>query len=89
MPLAQGPFSLVTPAFEGAASIPFTLIGLAMGPYAIGRVSVALGDLRSAILWALLVNAIAFGFAILAARYIKHDEASLHQRARAAGEPAA
>lgn len=84
---------LVLPRMRASASAAYTLfltlIGLAMGPYVIGRVSVALGDLRSAILWALLVNAIAFGFAILAARYITHDEATLHQRARAAGEPAA
>lgn len=84
---------LVLPRMRASASAAYTLfltlMGLAMGPYVIGRVSVALGDLRSAILWALLVNAIAFGFAILAARYITHDEATLHQRARAAGEPAA
>ena len=36
-----------------------TFIGLALGPYTIGRLSVALGDLRAAMLWALLVNPVA------------------------------
>ena len=37
-----------------------TFIGLALGPYTIGRLSVALGnDLREAMLWGLLVNPVA------------------------------
>ena len=48
---------------RGTASAAYllvvTFIGLALGPYTIGRLSVALGDLRSAMLWALLVNPMA------------------------------
>ena len=48
---------------RGTASAAYllvvTFIGLALGPYTIGRLSVALGDLRSAMLWALLVNPVA------------------------------
>jgi MFS family permease len=53
----------VPPRLRGSASAAYllvvTFIGLALGPYTIGRLSVALGDLRSAMLWALLVNPIA------------------------------
>ena len=54
---------LVPARLRGTASAAYllvvTFIGLALGPYTIGRLSVALGDLRSAMLWALLVNPVA------------------------------
>jgi MFS family permease len=54
---------LVPPRLRGSASAAYllvvTFIGLALGPYTIGRLSVALGDLRAAMLWGLLVNPIA------------------------------
>ena len=48
---------LVLPRMRATASAAYllvvTFIGLALGPYTIGRLSVALGDLRTAILLAL------------------------------------
>ena len=63
-----------------------TFIGLALGPYTIGRLSVALGDLRGAMLTALAANVAALAFSLLAARRLPHDEATRIERARAAGE---
>jgi MFS family permease len=55
---------LVPARLRGTASAAYlvviTFIGLALGPYTIGRLSVALGnDLREAMLWGLLVNPVA------------------------------
>jgi hypothetical protein len=54
---------LVPVRLRGSASAAFllvvTFIGLALGPYTIGRLSVALGDLQQAMLWALVVNPLA------------------------------
>ena len=65
-----------------------TFIGLALGPYVVGRISVAAGDLRLGILFGLLGNAAALVLILAATRSLARDEASLHERARAAGEPA-
>jgi hypothetical protein len=48
---------------------------LALGPYTIGRLSVAMGDLRTAMLVSLLVNPAAVVFLLLAARHLARDEA--------------
>jgi hypothetical protein len=64
-----------------------TLFGLALGPYAIGRASVAFASLRIAILAALPLFLVSLLLALLASRHIGADEASLRDRARAAGEP--
>jgi MFS family permease len=64
-----------------------TFIGLALGPYSIGLVSDRLGDLRLAMLFALVANAIGCVFVCLAARTLERDEATRGARARAAGEP--
>jgi MFS family permease len=81
---------LVLPRMRGAASAAYllvvTFIGLALGPYVIGFLSVLVGDLRRAMLFAIAVNALALLFAILAARHLERDEASRLDRARAAGE---
>lgn len=82
---------LVLPRMRAIASAAYllviTFIGLAMGPYTIGRTSVALGgDLRSAILWALVANAAAVLCAFGASRSLARDEATRLERARAAGE---
>ena len=49
---------LVLPRMRGSASAAYllvvTFIGLALGPYTVGRLSVALGDLRTALLCALI-----------------------------------
>jgi MFS family permease len=63
-----------------------TFIGLALGPYTMGRLSVTFGDLRTALLCAVAANALAAVFLALAAHYLPADEASRLERARAAGE---
>ncbi len=82
---------LVLPRMRAVASAGFllvvTLVGLAMGPYTMGRLSVATGDLRLGMSWGLLSNLVALGFFVLAARSLGQAEASRLERARAAGEP--
>jgi MFS family permease len=82
---------LVLPRMRGSASAAYllvvTFVGLALGPYTVGRLSVALGDLRTAMLCALGAGAAGAGFLLLAARHIARDEATRLARAVAAGEP--
>jgi MFS family permease len=81
---------LVLPRMRASASAFYllfiTFIGLALGPYSIGKLSDALGSLRLALMLALLANAAALAFLISSARHLTRDEASLRARARAAGE---
>ncbi len=81
---------LVLPRLRATAAAAYlvvvTFIGLALGPYLVGFLSASLGDLRRAMLCALFASALVLGFAILAARRLAPDEASLRARARAAGE---
>ena len=76
---------LVAPRLRATASAAYllvvTFIGLALGPYTIGRLSVALGDLRTAMLVALVVNPVAVVLLMLAARHLPKDEANA-KRAR-------
>jgi MFS family permease len=76
---------LIAPRLRATASAAYllvvTFIGLALGPYTIGRLSVALGDLRLAMLLALLVNPIAVAMLLLAARHLAADEAKAKQAA--------
>lgn len=82
---------LVLPRMRATASAAYllviTFIGLALGPYTMGQLSVVFGDLRSAILVGLLANVVAFLCLFRAARTLGRDESSLRARARAAGEP--
>jgi hypothetical protein len=82
---------LVLPRMRAVASAAYllvvTFIGLALGPYTVGRLSVALGGLRPALLWALLANALSLACALYAARRLAGDEESRWERAQAAGEP--
>lgn len=64
-----------------------TFIGLALGPYSVGRMSEAFGSLRLAMFFMLGANAIAIALAIYAGRRFPRDEATRLDRARAAGEP--
>ena len=65
-----------------------TFVGLALGPYTIGRVSVALdGDLRTAMLLALLANLVGVAFLAIGARHLERDETTRIEGDRAAGEP--
>jgi MFS family permease len=70
---------LIAPHLRATASAAYllvvTFIGLALGPYTIGRLSVGLGDLRSAMLVALVVNPVAVVMLLLAARHLPADEA--------------
>ena len=89
---------LVIPRMRGTASATYilvvTFIGLALGPFTIGRISTSLelggmasGEaLRSGILWGLGGYAVAVTFLLLSMRYIKADETSRLERARAFGE---
>ncbi len=81
---------LVLPRMRGTASAAYlllvTLAGLALGPFAIGRLSVAWGDLRAAMLCGLVANAVAVVCGLVAARRFAADEATMRERAGRAGE---
>jgi MFS family permease len=81
---------LVLPRMRARASAVFllfvTLIGLALGPYVVGRLSDLFADLRLAMLAGLVTNLIAAAFFFAASRTIGPDEASREDRARSAGE---
>ncbi|HJS58456.1 MAG TPA: MFS transporter [Vicinamibacteria bacterium] len=81
---------LVLPRMRALASAAFlmaiTLVGLALGPYAMGRLSEATDDLRVAMSFGLLANLVAASFFASAMRTLERDEASVLARARSAGE---
>lgn len=81
---------LVLPRMRGMATavyfLSITLLGLALGPYTVGAVSVATGDLATAILSLMLVMPISAGALLLLYRWLPQAEASLVERARNAGE---
>ena len=91
---------LVMPRMRGTASafyiLMITFIGLALGPYSIGKLSDALAQggmlggeaLRTAMMVGLAPFALTLLFLFLASRHIKVDEDSRLERALAAGEPA-
>ena len=79
---------LVPPRVRSMASAAYllvvTFVGLALGPYTIGRLSVALGSLRWAMLIAASANLGAAVFLFLAARTLPADEAAVRlSRAKA------
>ena len=86
---------LVLPRMRAVATALYimviTFIGLALGPYSIGRISVALGEgpeaLRSAGLGSLIMLVVALVLLIAACFFVARDESSLRDRARALGEP--
>jgi hypothetical protein len=90
---------LVLPRMRGISSafyiLTVTFIGLALGPYTIGKISdaaVAAGSdsaeaLRFGMMSALLSFVFAAVFLVLAGRHVGHEEATRVERARAAGEP--
>mgnify|MGYP005847329459 FL=1 len=84
---------LVLPRMRGTASAAYllvvTFIGLALGPYGIGQLSDGLGDLRYAMLAALVANVAGAVLLAVGARGLPAAEASLTERARAAGESVA
>jgi MFS family permease len=82
---------LVLPRMRAVASafyiLVLTFIGFALGPYTIGWLSDHLGDLAAAMRWSLAANGLAVVFLMLAQRHLARDEATMIDRARAAGEP--
>ncbi len=82
---------LVLPRMRGVATAVFfigtTFIGLALGPYLAGRVSQATGDLAAGVLSLLVVAPVALGSLLILNRLLPAAEASVRERARAAGEP--
>jgi MFS family permease len=83
---------LVLPRMRATASAAYllvvTFIGLAMGPYIIGKVSDAIG-LRTALLLGLAANTIALICIAIGARHLERDQASLQERAALAEQRAA
>jgi MFS family permease len=81
---------LVLPRMRAVASafyiLVITFVGLALGPYTVGAISDAMGDLTQGLRWSLLISVFAVTFLVLALRHLERDEASLHDRARGAGE---
>src|SRR5262249_34366769 len=77
---------LVLPRMRGSASAAYlllvTFVGLALGPYTVGRLSVALGDLRTAMLYAQAVGVIGAVLLLVAARRVAQDGRT-RRRARA------
>jgi hypothetical protein len=82
---------LVLPRMRAVASafylLVVTFVGFALGPYCIGELSDALGDLGLAMRLSLLANVAAGLLLLLAIRTLPRDESTLLARARAAGEP--
>jgi MFS family permease len=81
---------LVLPRMRGTATATFfigtTLLGLAMGPYLAGQVSDISGSLQTGILSVLAVAPISITCLIMAYRLVPKAEATMLERARAAGE---
>lgn len=90
---------LVMPRMRAVASAYYllmnTFVGLALGPYLIGQVSdVFVGGgagagaaLRQAMQWGFGMLLVSMAFLLAALRYLKTEEASRLDRARALGEP--
>jgi MFS family permease len=82
---------LVLPRMRGVATATFflatTLVGLSLGPYMAGYVSTLTGDRSIGILSILAVAPISLVLLIAAYRQLPNAEASVVERARAAGEP--
>ena len=82
---------LVLPRMRGTAGAMFfmgtTLLGLGNGPYIVGLISDATGDLRFAVLCSFAGAPVVWVAILLAMRWLPAAEASREARARAAGEP--
>jgi len=81
---------LVLPRMRGTASAAYlltiTFVGLAMGPYTIGLLSVKLGSLPLAMGLSLLANIAVVALCLLAMLVLRSDERTLLDRARRSGE---
>ncbi len=81
---------LVLPRMRGTATASFflatTLVGLAIGPYMVGQISEISGSLRIGVLSLIGVAPISLALLIYAYRTLPEAEATIAQRAEAAGE---
>lgn len=81
---------LVLPRMRGVATAAYflstTLIGLGLGPYMVGKLSVETGSLRTAILLLFMVVPITLTLLGFAAKLLPEAESNRKARARAAGE---
>jgi fucose permease len=81
---------LVLPRMRAVASAAYllvvTFIGLALGPYMVGKLSVAFGSLQTGMTIGLAANLCALVCLLLASRHLESDESTLRRRAAAAGE---
>jgi len=81
---------LVLPRMRGTASVTYalvsTLLGSALGPYLIGKISSVRGSLAEAIMAGLLTVPVALGTLWMASKHVQSAEASKVRRAEAAGE---
>lgn len=79
---------LVLPRMRGTATASFflatTLVGLAIGPYMVGQISVLTGSMRIGVLSLIAVAPISLGLLIYAYRTLPDAEATIAERARAA-----
>ena len=85
--------ALVLPRMRGTATATFflatTLVGLALGPYTAGYVSAQNdGNLSTGVLSTLWITPIGLGLLIAATKLVPAANASVLERAKAAGEPA-
>ncbi|QKG71043.1 spinster family MFS transporter [Erythrobacter mangrovi] len=80
---------LVLPRMRGTATASFflatTLVGLAVGPYMVGQISELTGSMRIGVLSLIAVAPISLGLLIWAYRALPEAEATIEERARAAG----
>jgi|HubBroStandDraft_1064217.scaffolds.fasta_scaffold27605_2 MFS family permease len=80
----------VLPRMRGTAGAIFLLavsmLGLALGPYSIGKVAVVTGSLRTGLMSVLVMMPVAVLLLWLASRHIETAEENRSARARAAGE---
>lgn len=81
---------LVLPRMRGRAIALFylgvTIFGMGTGPYVVGLMSDATGDLGGSVLRLYSLSAVVFVAVLVAMRRLRRDEATLIERARAAGE---
>lgn len=81
---------LVLPRMRGTATASFflatTLVGLAIGPYMVGQISEISGSMRIGVLSLIGVAPISLVLLIYAYRALPEAEATIAQRAQAAGE---
>jgi MFS family permease len=84
-------YDIVLPRMRGTAIailyLGITIIGMGTGPYVVGTVSDVTGSLSRAILTGYSASIVVWIAIFVAMRHLARDEATLLDRARAAGEP--